>query len=76
MTLEDGHIDSICGRSIMPWNEVTIVSERYEFVTMALAEGANMSALCRSFVINHFPAHRAWPNTPYGMKKSHAGTTC
>ncbi len=42
----------------MPWNEVTIVSERYEFVTMALAEGTNMSALCRSFGISRAKGYK------------------
>jgi hypothetical protein len=30
----------------MPWKEVSIMSEREEFVRLALQEGANKSELC------------------------------
>jgi len=36
----------------MPWNEVSAVSLRREFVMLASAEGANVSALCRRFGIS------------------------
>lgn len=36
----------------MPWPQVTLMSLRKEFVTLALAEGVNMSCLCRGFGIS------------------------
>jgi transposase InsO family protein len=36
----------------MPWKEVSIMSEREEFVRLALQEGANISELCRRFSIS------------------------
>jgi transposase InsO family protein len=36
----------------MPWKEVSIMSEREEFVRLALQEGANMSELCRRFNVS------------------------
>ena len=36
----------------MPWKEVSIMSQRYEFVTLASAEGASISRLCRRFGIS------------------------
>ena len=36
----------------MPWHEASIMSERYEFVKLATAEGANVVALCRRFGIS------------------------
>lgn len=36
----------------MPWREVTVMSERKEFVTLAMVEGANISRLCRRFGIS------------------------
>lgn len=36
----------------MPWREASIVDRRYEFVMLARAEGANISALCRRFEIS------------------------
>lgn len=41
----------------MPWREVSIMSERLEFVTLAASENANLRHLCRSFGIS--------PNTAY-----------
>lgn len=35
----------------MPWREVTVVSQRREFVTLALQPGSNVSELCRRFGI-------------------------
>ena len=35
----------------MPWKEVTAVSQRLEFVTLASKEGANIRRLCRRFHI-------------------------
>lgn len=36
----------------MPWTETTKMDQRLEFVTLAIKEGANMSALCRRFGIS------------------------
>jgi len=36
----------------MPWREVTIVSQRFEFVMLAQAEGCNFSMLCKRFKIS------------------------
>lgn len=36
----------------MPWRERTCMSERSEFVTWAVEEGTNLSALCRHFGIS------------------------
>ncbi|TKJ28941.1 MAG: IS481 family transposase [Chloroflexi bacterium B3_Chlor] len=36
----------------MPWMEASIVCQRVEFVTLACAEGANISRLCRRFGIS------------------------
>jgi transposase-like protein len=36
----------------MPWREASIMSQRVEFVTLAMAEGANMRRLCRRFGIS------------------------
>jgi transposase len=39
-------------RPIMPWNEVTTVKLRAEFVRLAQSEGANISQLCERFQIS------------------------
>jgi transposase-like protein len=36
----------------MPWQEVSIMSSRKEFVSLARQEGVNFSALCRRFGIS------------------------
>jgi transposase InsO family protein len=36
----------------MPWNEVSVMSLRWEFVMLARVEGANVSALCRRFGVS------------------------
>ncbi len=36
----------------MPWKEVSKMSQRRDFVTLARADGANMRALCRRFEIS------------------------
>ena len=41
----------------MPWKEVSIMSQRLEFVTLATGENANLRHLCRCFGIS--------PNTAY-----------
>src|SRR5262245_40286271 len=41
----------------MPWREVSIMSQRVEFVALATAENANLRDLCRRFAIS--------PNTAY-----------
>jgi transposase InsO family protein len=42
----------------MPWREVSTVSQRYEFVMLASQEGANVSALCRSFGISRTKGYK------------------
>ena len=42
----------------MPWREVSTVSQRYEFVMLARQEGANISALCRSFGISRTKGYK------------------
>jgi transposase InsO family protein len=42
----------------MPWEEVSVMSQRREFVSLALAEGANISELCRRFGISRDTAYR------------------
>jgi transposase InsO family protein len=42
----------------MPWREATAVSERYEFVKLAMAEGANIAALCRRFGVSRSKAYK------------------
>jgi len=36
----------------MPWNEVSVMDQRREFVRLALQEGANRRELCRRFAIS------------------------
>jgi transposase-like protein len=36
----------------MPWNEVSVMDQRREFVRLALQEGANRRELCRRFGIS------------------------
>jgi transposase InsO family protein len=36
----------------MPWKQVTIMSQRKEFVTLALKEDANLTELCKGFEIS------------------------
>ena len=36
----------------MPWNEVSVMDQRHEFVRLALQEGANRRELCRRFNIS------------------------
>lgn len=42
----------------MPFSEATIVSVRYEFVMLAMVEGANMAALCRRFGISRSKGYK------------------
>jgi|SRR5947209_9444473 len=42
----------------MPWNEVSAMSLRVEFVTLAIAEGANVRQLCRRFGISPKSAYK------------------
>jgi transposase InsO family protein len=42
----------------MPWKEVSIMSERLEFVTLATAPGANIRHLCRCFGISSGTAYK------------------
>src|SRR5215210_8814444 len=45
-------MDSAAGRPSMPWNEVSIMEQRREFVRLALQEGTNRRELCRRFGIS------------------------
>jgi transposase InsO family protein len=42
----------------MPWREASHVSERLEFVELALAEGSNLSELCRRFGVSRPTAYK------------------
>ncbi len=42
----------------MPWNEVSTVSLRLEFVTLAAAEGANVRQLCRRYGVSPQTAYK------------------
>jgi transposase InsO family protein len=42
----------------MPWKEVSIMSQRLEFVALATAENANIRHLCRSFAISSATAYK------------------
>jgi transposase InsO family protein len=42
----------------MPWNEVSTVSLRLEFVTVAAAEGANVRELCRRYGVSPQTAYK------------------
>lgn len=42
----------------MPWREVSIMSQRLEFVTLASAENANIRHLCRCFGISSATAYK------------------
>jgi transposase InsO family protein len=42
----------------MPWKEVSIMSQRLEFVTLATAENANIRHLCRCFGISPGTAYK------------------
>jgi transposase InsO family protein len=42
----------------MPWNEVSTVNLRLEFVTLAAAEGANVRELCRRYDISPQTAYK------------------
>src|SRR5258706_12984692 len=42
----------------MPWREVSIMSQRREFVRLAMQEGANRRELCRRFGIHPDTAYK------------------
>lgn len=42
----------------MPWKEVSIMSQRLEFVTLAAAEAANIRQLCRCYGISSATAYK------------------
>ena len=42
----------------MPWKQVSIMEQRHEFVSLARAEDANVSELCRRFGISRDTAYR------------------
>ncbi len=42
----------------MPWKESTVVSERKEFVALALTDGSNISELCRRMKISRKTAYK------------------
>src|SRR5918995_1773875 len=41
---------------VMPWQEVSVVSRRAEFVALAVQDGANVRALCRRVGSSHLYA--------------------
>src|SRR4051794_16795811 len=45
-------------RPAMPWNEVSTMSLRLEFVTLAAAEGANVRELCRRYGVSPKSAYK------------------
>jgi transposase-like protein len=45
-------------RAAMPWNEVSTVSLRLEFVTLAAVEGANIRELCRRYGVSPETAYK------------------
>lgn len=55
----------------MPWKASTAMSQRAEFVELALKEGANIRALCRQFGITPRTGykwlHRYWEDGPAGL---------
>ncbi len=42
----------------MPWQESSIVEQRFEFVSLAMVEGANVASLCRRFGISRMTGHK------------------
>ena len=36
----------------MPWQQVTLMSQREEFVKLAMVDGANLARLCQGFNIS------------------------
>jgi transposase InsO family protein len=42
----------------MPWKELTIMSQRFEFVKFALADNCNIAELCRRFDISRKTGHK------------------
>lgn len=42
----------------MPWKDVSLMSQRYEFVMLARREGSNVSELCRGFGISRKTAYK------------------
>ena len=48
----------------MPWKEVSILSSRKEFVSLAWQEGAHVRALCRRFGISPKTGRKScWPGS-------------
>src|SRR4051794_34397376 len=45
-------------RPAVPWNEVSLMSLRLEFVTLAAAEGANVRELCRRYGVSPKTAYK------------------
>ena len=72
----------------MPWQHVTPMSQRKEFVSLAMVDGANMSRLCRRFEISRKtgykwlarfapkekPAWRTAPVAPGAAPAPHRGS--
>ncbi|HEY6254540.1 MAG TPA: helix-turn-helix domain-containing protein, partial [Xanthobacteraceae bacterium] len=42
----------------MPWQELSVMDQREEFVKLALVAGANKSELCRRFGISRSKGHK------------------
>src|SRR4051794_29586694 len=53
-----GIIAALERRAVMPWKDVSLMSLRIEFVTMATAEGANVRQLCRRYGVSPKTAYK------------------
>ena len=54
----------------MPWKETTAMSQRLEFVQLAMKEGANISQLCREFGISRTTGYK-WLTRFHGSGRLH-----
>jgi transposase InsO family protein len=46
------------GGTLMPWKEISLMSQRQEFIALATAENANIRHLCRCFSISPATAYK------------------
>ena len=63
----------------MPWNEVSVMDQRREFVRLALQEGANRRELCRRFGISAEIGYKwltRWTGWRSGVGRSVASAAC
>lgn len=56
----------------MPWKEVTVMSQRKEFVMLAMTDGANISRLCDGFGISRKTGYK-WINRYFSEGESGLG---